>query len=188
LPSDEVTVHQGIPTTTVPRTILDQAATATTRQVERMINEADVQHLWDRLSLDDLLDRYPRRAGSAAVRAALRGRRADATVTRSELEEMFIEFVDGLGLPRPECSVALSVGGTLFEADCVWRSERLVVELDGRRFHDTRAAFESDRERDRRLSVAGWRPIRVTYRMLSTSRDRLAADLQHLLGADPSRY
>jgi hypothetical protein len=185
LPSDEVSVRHGIPVTTVPRTILDQAATTTTRQIERMINEADVQHLWDRLSLDDLLDRYPRRAGSAAVRAALRGRRAGATVTRSELEEMFIEFVDDLGLPRPECNVPLSIGGTLLEADCVWRSESLVVELDGGRFHDTRAAFESDRERDRRLSVAGWRPIRVTYRMLRTSRDRLAADLQRLLGSDP---
>jgi hypothetical protein len=185
LPFDEVTVHHGIPTTTVPRTILDQAATSTTRQIERMINEADVRQLWDRLSLDDLLDRYPNRAGSAAVREALRARRTGATVTRSELEEMFIEFVDDLGLPRPESNVSLSVGGTLFEVDCVWRSESLVVELDGRRFHDTGAVFESDRERDRRLSVAGWRPIRVTHRMLRTSRDRLAADLQRLLASDP---
>jgi hypothetical protein len=118
LPFDEVTVRHGIPTTTVPRTILDQAATATTRQVERLVNEADVQQLWDRLCLDDLLDRYPRRAGSAAVRAALRGRRAGATVTRSELEEMFMEFVDDLGLARPESNVPLGVGATLFEGDC----------------------------------------------------------------------
>ena len=124
LPCDEVTTHNAIPTTTVPRTILDQAATATTRQVERMINEADVQQLWDRLSLDDLLDRYPNRAGSAAVRQALRRRREGASVTKSELEEMLIELLDELGLPRPRVNESLSVDGTLYEPDCLWPEQR----------------------------------------------------------------
>ena len=90
LPFDEVTTRDGIPLTTVPRTILDLAAGERPRALEGLINEADVQRLWDRLSLDDLLARHPNRAGSAALRAALRASRAGATVTRSELEEKFI--------------------------------------------------------------------------------------------------
>ena len=181
LPCDEVTARNGIPTTTVPRTILDQAATATTRQTERMINEADVQQLWDRLSLDDLLERYPNRAGSAAVRSALRRRREGATVTKSELEEMLIELLDELGLPRPRVNESLSVDGTLYEPDCLWRARRLVVELDSRQFHHNDEAFESDRERDRCLLLAGWSTIRITHRMLTVKRRNLTADLTRLL-------
>jgi hypothetical protein len=69
---------------------------------ERLINEADVPRLWDRLSLDHLLKRSPSRAGSAAAREALRRRRAGAGVTKSQLEEMLTGLLDELGLPRPE--------------------------------------------------------------------------------------
>ncbi|HEX2415735.1 MAG TPA: hypothetical protein VHJ37_11025 [Thermoleophilaceae bacterium] len=70
-------------------------------------------------SLDDLLHRHPRRAGAAALRKALEGRRAGATVTKSELEEMFIEFLDELGLPRPEANPALSAAGSVYVPDCL---------------------------------------------------------------------
>jgi hypothetical protein len=51
LPADEVTYEDGIPVTTVPRTILDLAATLPERAVERCINEAEIRRLWDPLSL-----------------------------------------------------------------------------------------------------------------------------------------
>jgi hypothetical protein len=38
--------------------------------------------------------------------------------------------------------------GRFFEPDCMWREQRLVVELDGRAVHGTEQAFESDRQRD----------------------------------------
>ena len=185
LPFDEITTHDGIPVTTVPRTILDLAASSTSRQIERLINEADVHKLWDRLSLDDLLHRHPRRAGAAALRTALEGRRAGATVTKSELEEMFIGFLDEFGLPRPEANPGLPAAATVYEPDCLWREHRLVVELDSRQFHDTIEAFEADRERDRHLTLAGWRTIRVTHRMLTAGRRELGRDLTSLLDHTP---
>ena len=33
--------------------------------------------------------------------------------------------------------MALSVGGHWIEVDCLWRAERLVLELDGRAVHAT---------------------------------------------------
>ncbi len=183
LPPDEVTVHEGIPVTTVPRTLLDLAAVLRPRELERALNEADVLQLHDRLSLLDLLARYPRRAGTRRLRAALDARNEGATVTGSELEERFLRFLDEQRLPRPEINAALSIDGRQFEPDGLYRAAGLVVELDGRRFHATAAAFEADRERDRRLAVAGWRTIRVTARMLTRERERVAADLRALLGA-----
>ena len=46
--------------------------------------------------------------------------------------------------------------------DAVWREAKLIVELDGYETHGTRAAFERDRARDRKFTVAGWRTMRVT--------------------------
>jgi len=178
---DEVTVHHGIPVSTSTRTLFDFAASADPREFERALNEADVLRLWDGLSLDDLLDRHPRHRGSRTVRLALANRRRGASVTRSELEERFVRFVDALGLPRPELNTTLDLGGETVEVDALWRAERVVVELDGRRFHDTSTAFERDRRRDRRLTAHGWRPVRVTWRQLEQERRELASDLRRLV-------
>ena len=101
LPLDERTVLDGIPITTVPRTLFDLAATMDLRQLERAINEAEVLQLWDELSLHDLLHRYPRRPGAKNVRAALRKRSAGANVTKSDLEVLFLTFADSFGLHSP---------------------------------------------------------------------------------------
>lgn len=177
LPADEITIHDGIPVTTVPRTLFDLAAVLPERTLERALNEAEVLRRWDELSLARLVDRYPRRKGSRAIRAVL-GRRAEgATVTRSELEERFLDLVDQAGLRRPEVNVLVED----LEVDAVWRSKQLVVELDGRSTHQTLEAFERDRERDRALQVKGWRTVRVTARQLTTQHDTLVADFQSLL-------
>jgi hypothetical protein len=183
IPEDERTTVEGIPVTTVPRAILDCAATLTERRVERLINQADFLHLHDVLSLPDLLERYPRRAGSRAVRAALVRRGAGATVTRSDLEEKFVEFIDGNGLTRPEINAPLMLDGRQIEVDALWRTERVAVELDSRQFHNTPGAFEADRLRDRRLSAARWRPVRITWRQLHEEPSAVARDLKRLLAA-----
>jgi predicted transcriptional regulator of viral defense system len=181
LPSDEVTTEDGIPVTTVPRTLLDLATVLRPRQLERALNEAEALRLWDDLSLLDLLRRYPRRAGSRAVRAVLEERNAGVKIIRSELEVVFLEFLDRFGFPEPELNA--EVEG--FEVDAVWREQRVVVELDSRSFHMTVAAFETDRERDRRLQAAGWRTIRITWRQLERDAAQLSDDLWRLFGATP---
>ena len=92
------------------------------------------------------------------MRAALAARSAGATVTHSELEERFLALLARGHFPRPEVNVHIEG----FEVDFSWRSERLVVELDGRASHDTFAAFE----RDRILQAAGWRVVRITWRQM----------------------
>ena len=179
LPADEITVHEGIPITTVPRTLFDLAAVLPERQLERAINEAEVLHLWDELSLDHLLRRYPRHKGSKAVRTALHRRRQGSTATKSELEEMFLALTDEAGMPRPEVNVLVEG----FEVDAVWRDVRLVVELDGRDTHGTAAAFEHDRARDRALQVAGWRPVRITYRQVRDAPEGVIDDVRRLRAA-----
>jgi len=181
LPADERTVVVEIPVTTVPRTILDLAAVASRRQVERALNEVEVQGLTDRLSIPDLLERYPRRPGSAVLRALLGDHAGSRGVTKSELEERFVSLLDSHGFPRPRLNADLSVGGRFFSVDCLWAEQRLIVELDGRAVHGTHRAFESDRERDRMLTAGGWRVMRITWRHLRNQAPAVATDLHKAL-------
>jgi len=166
LPADEVTVTRRIPVTTVPRTLLDLAALMPVGAVERAMRESEVQRLYDRLSLADLLVRYPRRRGARAIRECLRRRRDSGGVTRSELENRFVVFLDRFGLPGPRLNAHVQIRGRRYEIDCLWAHVPLALELDGFEAHGTPSAFESDRERDRLLQVAGYRTTRVTWRQL----------------------
>lgn len=181
-PLDELTVVDGIPTTTVPRTLFDLAAVLEPHQVEGAINEAEFQRLTDPLSLADMLAGYPRLRGAGTIRAILQAGRIGKTRTRSELEERFIPFLDRHGLPRPETNAHVPIGDRLIECDCVWREARLIVELDGRAAHETTRAFEEDRARDRPLIAAGWRVIRITWRQLHGDPHGIATDLMATLG------
>ena len=182
LPDDEITTRRGIPVTTVPRTLLDLAAALPRHQVEHAINEAQVQRLGDPIPLAALLARYPRRRGVAVARAILDDARIGSTITRSELEERFSTFLLHHGLPWPEINANIGFGDGSVECDFVWRAQSLIAELDGHAFHATAADYERDRARDRALSVAGWRVVRITWRQLQDDSARLAADLRRLLG------
>ena len=181
LPPDEVTVVKGIPVTIVARTIFDLAASEGERRIARVMREADVRRLWGQLSILDMLARHPGRRGASVIRRVLTGT-GDVRLTRSELEERFLVFLEEVGLPPPETNVRLQVGGVSFEVDCLWRSARVIVELDGYAVHGTGFAFERDRARDRALTGAGWRVIRVTWRQLRDEPRALAADLRALIG------
>jgi very-short-patch-repair endonuclease len=185
LPADEVTVHRGIPVTTVPRTILDLAAVADFRQVENASNEAEVRGLTDPLSLHELVDRHPHSRGVASVRRLLADHTAGLKATRSDLERDFLAFRRDHGLPPPEVNAEIVLGDRSYWVDLLWRNGRLIAELDSRSFHLTPRAFENDRERDRRLAVAGFRVIRITWRQLHVHPHALVADLRGLLAHTP---
>jgi very-short-patch-repair endonuclease len=148
------------------------------------MHEAEVRQLTDPLSLPDLLARYPRRRGVANLRALLEAK-TPAGITQTDLEELFVEFLDMKGLPRPRLNAALPIRGRLLKPDCMWPEQRLLVELDGREAHRTDRAFESDRQRDRILLAEGWQSARVTWRQLRDEPAAIAADLRELLAESP---
>lgn len=189
LPADEVTEHLGIPVTTVPRTLFDLAAVSSVDTVEHALRESEYLRLHDRLSLPNLLARYPGRRGSTTARECLRRRRElPVGRARSWLEIEFLPFLRRNGLPRPRLNVWLQVGGRSIQVDCLWPGD-VVAELDGFAAHGTRVAFREDRARDRRLRVAGYGAIRVAPEQLEDEPDELAADLRALIegGREPAR-
>jgi very-short-patch-repair endonuclease len=69
----------------------------------------------------------------------------------------------------------------MIKADFLWREQRLIVEVDGRRYHRTRQRFESDRRRDQRALVADWRVIRTTEQQITRRPAELHATVAALL-------
>jgi len=188
LPDDEWTIHDDIPTTTVPRTIFDLAVVLRRDAVERALRESERLRLYDALSLPALLSRYPGHRGNTVLRECLaRLRDMPPGVSREELEARFLAFLDAGDLPRPHLNAWLTIGSRRYQVDCLWPERRVIVELDGYASHGTRRAFESDRERDRKLAIAGYRCVRVTWWQLHEDPASVAADLRELLRSDPSR-
>jgi very-short-patch-repair endonuclease len=177
LPDDETTTHHQIPTTTVPRTLLDLSAVVTRDELRAATRQADHLRLTDPLWLGDLIERYPRRPGLPSVKAVVEEAQHGLTRTRSELEERFQAFLIRAGLPLPRTNAIIEG----LEVDCVWPEHRLIVELDGHATHAPAHAFEADRARDRKLEAAGWRVIRITWRQLHDTPDEVERDMRCLL-------
>jgi very-short-patch-repair endonuclease len=182
LPADERAVEKGIPATSVPRTILDLAATESVDVVAAMLKESEYLELHDRLSLPDLVERYPGRRGVRRVRLALERLQDDPVGRpRSRLEERFVPFLRRHRLPIPRLNDWILLGSERFLVDCHWPKARLIVELDSWRSHGTRSSFRSDRARDRALLLAGHRVTRLTWAQLDDEPHEIATDLRTLL-------
>ena len=139
LPDDEITTHHGIPTTTPARTLLDLAGVLPPHQLQRAMNEAEIQRLPGPLAL---LDRHPTKRGTS---------HAPPTTppdTRSELEADFLAFLNDRRFPTPQTNVLIEG----YEVDAAWPDHKLIVELDSYTFHGTRAGV---RERPPEGSPAG---------------------------------
>ena len=152
LPDRDVTVHRGIPVTTVSRTILDQAATPMSDvSLERLVNEADVAkgNGFDFRSLRRYCDQ---RAGEPGVRR-LRKLLDPETfrLSDSELERLFRPLAIAAGLAQPLTKA--SVNG--YRVDFLWPDLGLVVEADSLRYHRNAIKQSRDLMRDHVHTAAG---------------------------------
>lgn len=174
----EGTLIDGIPTTTVARTLLDLAPKLRPAAIEEVIGRADRLNVFDLVAVRRCLAEHPRQHGAPKLRRlldALSG--VGAADLRSTLEVRFLQLCADHGLPRP--AVNARVAG--FMVDFLWRDARLVVETDGYAYHSSREAFERDRERDQRLTLAGCTVLRFTYNQVTRAPEAVAARLRHLL-------
>jgi hypothetical protein len=183
---DEVVWVRGIPVTSVPRTMFDLAATRSEREVERAWNEMEVRGFRDRLSVPDLLERYPGSKGSLMLARLAERKELPVGVTRNDLEEAFLALIDRFGLPRPRMNAHLAVRDRFYEIDCLWEDRRVAIELDGGAAHKTTKAFHDDRERDRILTAEGFTTARVTWDHIRGTPQEVAADLRRILTPYPS--
>jgi very-short-patch-repair endonuclease len=193
--AEEVGRCDGVPCTSPSRTLVDLAGMLGERSLRRLVERAAVLRLLDVTAIERSLAAR-RRRGAPALRAILREWRGDepsgTSVSgprepprlRSELEARLHALIAASGLPPPRCNSRVEADAEVVEVDFLWPSQRLVVEADGRRFHDDPLAFERDRRRDRALQLAGYRVVRFTHAQIAREPAAVVAAIRRLLAGD----
>jgi hypothetical protein len=166
----DVTVHRGIPVTTVARTLVDLTDVLLAEELTNVIHEAAFRR---RISLPDV----------RAARARANGRRhldrldeaielwlAGSAGLKSRLEKAFFTLVTAAGLPKPIPNI--HVCGA--EVDAYWPDLRLAVEIDGPN-HMRPPTLVADGSRDRLLAEAGVAVLRFTEFEIERRPDAVAA-------------
>ena len=69
-----------------------------------------------------------------------------------------------------------------YEVDFLWRSERVIVETDGYRYHRGSQAFEDDHDRDLALRDLGYDVRCFSYRQVTATPQRVATAVGRALG------
>lgn len=172
----DVTVINGIPTTTATRTIIDLVASESPKQLSAAIDSA----LRDGLTSESFLHsrivelRKRGRAGLRTLVLVLAG----GELTRgghSWLERRFRELLVEAQLPLPDMQRVVGTRkGRLIRVDCHFPRTRVVVELLGYQFHRSPMEMQTDVERMNRMILDGLHPIQFTYTDVVTgSTDRL---------------
>ena len=124
----------------------------------RALNEARVQDLVSDDEIHDTLRAHPNRRGARALRA-LMGKEEAEFVVESEAERLCLRLMIKHGL-KPDAAGAW-IGP--YRVDFLYEEERLIVEVDGYRFHRTRERFIRDRRRRADLQARGYEVFVITW-------------------------
>ena len=157
----DVTVRDGIPISSVARTLLDLASVLWEPQLERACNQAVVLDLFDMRAMGDLLARSKGRRGVRRLRDVLARGDLGANIPASGLEVRYRDLCRQAGLPEPEINRYLLLGDEYHEVDFLWRAQRVVIETDGGRYHSTGWQRARDARRDELLDAHGFRHARI---------------------------
>jgi hypothetical protein len=170
----DATTWRGIPTTTLPRTLVDLAAVLDEDELARACHEAGVRHKTTPAQVEAVLERRPGSPGAAKLRHVLGG---EVPVALSRLERRFLERLRQAGLPLPPTHPPAAGR----RVECRWPEARLTVELDGYTYHRSRYAWEQDRCREREAYARGDQFRRYTYGDVIERPGRMLAELRAVL-------
>jgi very-short-patch-repair endonuclease len=156
IPAD-VRIRDRLAVTAPARTALDLADVLDQRDLEWSVDEALQRGLVTKRDLAALTARAVGRRGGGRLARAL-ARHSASGITRSEAEKRFRDLVRAAGLPQPRSNIRLHG----YEVDFYWPAQRLVVEIDGYRFHSSRPKIEHDTSKAAALVAAGLQLMRFT--------------------------
>jgi very-short-patch-repair endonuclease len=171
---------EGLPATSVPRTLLDLAIASHPERVARWLERCQELGVFDLGAFEDVLRRAGGHRGRGRLGRALeiyRPRADDPAVLRSRYERRLRQLLRKANLPPP--AMNFSVAG--YELDAYWPELRFAVEIDAFATHGSPAAFERDRLRQEDLKLKGIEMVRITGVRLEREGPAVAARLGALL-------
>jgi hypothetical protein len=170
----DVRVEQGIRVTSPAVALLDMAPVIPAKSLTRHINDGRRREILTVKDLADVVERFPTHPGAPHLRPHAA---TTHNPTRSGFEDDFLPFCRRYNLPPPQINLPLHG----YEVDAYFEDAKLIVECDGRDFHNDRQAFEDDRERDVTMLALGIATIRITWERLHQHPEREAGRLHGIL-------
>jgi hypothetical protein len=163
LEAADITFVDGIPCTTVERTLLDLAAVCRWRStLELALENALRRGLVTLVSVRAMLRRLGRqgRPGVRRLRDLVEARAPEQRLTDSEMEVLLLAALRRAELPEPVAQYEVWAGrARLGRVDAAYPEARIAIEYDSDEFHTGRAAVRRDRARRQSLIAASWLPI-----------------------------
>ncbi|MGA2211110.1 MAG: DUF559 domain-containing protein [Acidimicrobiales bacterium] len=181
LTTQDVAVFGYLPVTTVARTLLDLAASLTSTQVERAVDDALVRELTTVPLLTGALRRNAHRGctGSTALRAALALWNVGAVESHAEAE--VLRWLLAAGVPEPVRQLEITTAdGKRLRVDFAWVAARVVLEVDGFAHHHGPRKLSADHERRSFLASQGWHVLTTTMAEVRRGGGQLLAALRRL--------
>lgn len=194
----DIVVVDGIPTTTVARTLLSLASIAGPRRKRKEISERTFEDLFDEAlaegkvtedELAEMLERC-RRSGRGGVRLLERllHERAEGQVSESQLERMTLVALREAGLELPECQQRIAPDGEFIaRVDFIYPRHDAVIEVSGHRWHRSSAQMRRDTRRRRELTHLGLRVFEFTYRDVAPDPGQLVSTVKRILASKAGR-
>jgi hypothetical protein len=168
----------GLPCTTVARTLLDLAGCVPVGVLESAVRQAQIRGVLDLRALAELTLAFPRARGVRRLRTIL-GDPVLLAPTRSKPERVALRALVEDGWEWPD--VGECVHGE--ELDLSWPASRLGLEIDGPT-HLTPVQRARDARRDAKLAAQGWRIVRVP----DTDAAQAPAALRRVVASPPQRW
>lgn len=184
LVAEYMTEVEGLPATTPERTVFDIAHRHKLRFLTILLEKLIVANQIEVDSMHRLLGELGRRGrpGTVRTRDALDAVMPVIERLESELERIVLELIRDAGLPIPEAQISLPWRSDLpGRVDFAYPQYRLIIECDGRKWHVAADVFEDDRRRDNLAALAGWRVIRITWKMATEEPEQVVGTIREAL-------
>lgn len=175
LEPDEIRHRNGLTTTSPARTLVDLAAVLNSKTLRRATRQAQSLKLVTHTEIMKSLDRLRPCRGARKLEEILA---TGPAPTRSELEDLVLDFLLQAGFQRPAINVPITVDGRHLIPDFRWPDQHLTLEADGADWHDNPVAATDDAERQALLEAYGDRVIRVRWHQVIRDRHRTIARLR----------
>lgn len=170
----DVCVREGIPTTTVTRTLCDLGAVVSPPTVARMVDHVIATEMTTRAALWRTRIRLGAsgRNGVGVLHRALSSVPIELDLAESGPEIALYRIVCDLDVPRPVPQHPITIGGVTYYADLALPGHRIALEYDGSIAHDSPAQQARDRRRDAAFASAGWTTLRFRWADISALNAR----------------
>ena len=179
-----VTHINGLPITNPIRTMFDLAAVTEIDELRSIAQKALAERRVTYEGLAEILEELGRRGrpGTTRFRELLEDVTPGYAATESVMEERMLALLSEGGLPMPTLQMPLPWRSpTKGRVDFAYEDARAIIECDGRRWHTTMEAFESDRRRDNLAQLNGWRVLRFTWNDITEQPARVLYQISQAL-------